>query len=82
MSIDCYNTDRKVNSSVQKAGDYVSEKEMLKISVEEFDRLQDYMQSCDKESEAYKKMKRRYTALKVILTASGINLTEIDYIKE
>ena len=56
---------------------------MLKISVEEFDRLQDYMQSCtDKESETYKKMKRRYTALKVILTASGINLTEIDYIKE
>ena len=41
---------------------------MLKISVEEFDRLQDYMQSCtDKESETYKKMKRRYTALKVIL---------------
>lgn len=56
---------------------------MLKISVEEFDRLQDYMQSCtDKESETYKKMKRRYTALKVILTVSGINLTEIDYIKE
>ena len=58
------------------------EKEMLKMSVEEFDRLQDYMQSCDKDSEAYKKMKRRYTALKVILTVSGINLTEIDYIKE
>ena len=55
---------------------------MLKMSIEEFDRLQDYMQSSDKESEAYKKMKRRYTALKVILTASGINLTEIDYIKE
>lgn len=60
----------------------MTEKEMLKVSIEEFDRLQDYMQSSDKESEAYKKMKRRYTALKVILTASGINLTEIDYIKE
>lgn len=60
----------------------MTEKEMLKMSIEEFDRLQDYMQSSDKESEAYKKMKRRYTALKVILTASGINLTEIDYIKE
>lgn len=58
------------------------DKEMLKISVEEFDRLQDYMQSCDKDSEAYQKMKRRYRALKVILTASGIDLTEIDYIKE
>ena len=40
------------------------------------------MQSCDKDSEVYKKMKRRYTELKVILTASGINLTEIDYLKE
>ncbi|MEZ3488158.1 MAG: hypothetical protein K1W22_16645 [Lachnospiraceae bacterium] len=58
------------------------DKEMLKISVEEFDRLQDYMISTDKDTEAYQKMKRRYTALKVILTASGINLTEIDYIKE
>lgn len=60
----------------------MSEKEMLKISVEEFDRIQDYMMSCEKDSEVYKKMKRRYTALKVILTAFGINLTEIDYIKE
>lgn len=55
---------------------------MLKISVEEFDRLQDYMQSCERDSEVYKKMKRRYTVLKVILTAAKINLTEIDYIKE
>lgn len=61
----------------------MTEKEMLKLSVEEFDRLQDYMQSCDdKDSEVYRKMKRRYKTLKVILTASGINLTEIDYIKE
>lgn len=60
----------------------MSEKEMLKISIEEFDRIQDYMISCEKDSEAYKKMKRRYTALKVILAASGVNLTEIDFIKE
>lgn len=60
----------------------MTEKEMLKVSVEEFDRIQDYMISCDKGSEAYQKMKRRYTALKVILTASGINLTEIDYVRE
>ena len=70
------------NDVFQKAGANMTEIEMLKMSIEEFDRLQDYMQSSDKESEAYKKMKRRYTDLKVILTASGINLTEIDYIKE
>ena len=58
------------------------EKEMLKISIEEFSRLQDYMIDTDKESVAYKKMKRRYIELKVILIASGINLTELDIIKE
>ncbi|MCM1257867.1 MAG: hypothetical protein NC307_08435 [Roseburia sp.] len=60
----------------------MTEKEMLKMTVEEFSRLQDYMVECDKESNAYKRMKRRYIELKVILTASGINLTELDYIKE
>lgn len=60
----------------------MTEKEMMQKNVEEFERLQDYMVSCEKASEAYKKMKRRYTALKVILTASGINLTELDIIKE
>ena len=60
----------------------MSEKEMLKISVEEFSRLQTYMLSADKESETYKIMKLRYIQLKVILTASGINLTELDRIKE
>lgn len=60
----------------------MTEKEMLKISIEEFSRLQDYMVDSDKESAAYKKMKRRYIELKVILTASGINITELDIIKE
>ena len=60
----------------------MSEKEMLKISVEEFDRIQDYMVSCEKDSEVYRKLKRRYSALKVILTASGIIMTELDLIKE
>ncbi len=60
----------------------VTEKEMMKISVEEFSRLQDYMVVAEKDSESYKRMKRRYIELKVILTASGINLTELDYIKE
>lgn len=56
--------------------------EMLKLSIEEFSRLQDYMIDSDKESNAYKKMKRRYIELKVILTASRISLTELDFIKE
>ena len=55
----------------------MTEKEQMQKNVEEFERLQDYMISCDKESDAYKKMKKRYIALKVILTASGVNLSLI-----
>lgn len=55
---------------------------MLKLSVEEFSRLQDYMVDTQKDSAAYKKMKRRYIELKVILSSSGVNLTQQDIIKE
>ncbi len=60
----------------------MSEKEMLKISVEEFSRVQDWMELAEKDSAIYKSLKKRYLDLKVILTSSGVNLTEIDRIKE
>ena len=57
--------------------------QIAKEAIEEFDRIQDYMMSCeDKDSVLYQKMKRRYMTLKAILTAYGVNLTEIDYVKE
>lgn len=57
--------------------------EIAKEAIEEFDRIQDYMTSCeDKNSILYQKMRRRYMTLKAILTTSGVNLSEIDYIKE
>ena len=60
----------------------MTEKEMLKISVEEFSRVQKYMILTEKkDSAAYAEMKDRYIELKVILTASGINITELDKIK-
>lgn len=58
------------------------EKEMLKISIEEFSRVQDWMQLSEKNSDVYLSLKKRYIELKVILTASGISLTELDRIKE
>ena len=62
---------------------YMAEKEMLKISVEEFSRVQKYMLLTeDKNSAAYNEMKDRYIELKVILTTSGVNITELDKIKE
>lgn len=63
-------------------GDSTSEKEMIKISIEEFSRIQDYMMEVDKDSSAYKAMKRRYIELKIFLQVSGVNLTELDIIKE
>lgn len=59
----------------------MTEGEMLKLSVEEFSRIQRYMLLADKESEVYKAMKERYIDLKVILSSLGVNLTEIDRIK-
>ena len=67
---------------IEKAGVSMTEKEMLKVSIEEFSRVQRYMKLSDKNSEAYAEMKERYIELKVILAASGINLTELDRIKE
>lgn len=61
----------------------MTEKEMLKVSIEEFSRLQGYMLlSADKDSEIYQAMKVRYIELKVFLTVSGVNLTELDRVKE
>lgn len=60
----------------------MTEKEMIKVSIEEFSRLQNYMLASEKDSNGYKLMKDRYIELKVILTSFGINLTDIDKIKE
>ena len=60
----------------------MTEKEMIKITIEEFSRLQRYMKLSDKNSEAYAEMKDRYIELKVFLQISEVNLTELDKIKE
>lgn len=62
--------------------DNVTDKELLQKNVEEFSRLQSYMLLVDKDSNVYKTMKVRYIELKVILSSSGVNLTELDVIKE
>lgn len=60
----------------------MTEKEMMQRNIEDFSRVQDWMQLAEKESEVYKSLKKRYIDLKIILTASGVNLTELDRIKE
>ena len=61
----------------------MSKEELMKISVEEFSRLQKWMLSSkDKDSETYSLMYERYVELKVILSNLGVSLTELDKIKE
>ena len=60
----------------------MAEKEMIQRNIEEFSRIQRFMLLTDKDSDAYQAMKERYIELKIILTASGINLIELDKIKE
>lgn len=60
----------------------MNQNELNQKNIEEFSRLQTYMALVDKDSVAYKTMKVRYIELKVILTSSGINLTQIDTINE
>lgn len=55
---------------------------MMQRNVEEFARLQSYMLASEKDSASYKLMKERYIELKVILISTGVNLTELDRIKE
>ncbi len=60
----------------------MAEKEMMQRNIEDFSRIQRFMLLTDKNSDAYQAMKERYIELKIILTASGINLIELDKIKE
>lgn len=60
----------------------MKDKDMLKTTIEEFSRVQEWMEMVGEEAKVYKSMKNRYIDLKVLLTTSGVNLTEIDRIKE
>ena len=60
----------------------MSKEEIMKISLEEFSRSQDWMLSLeDKESVTYQSMRKRYRDLKALLTSMGMNMEELDEIK-
>ena len=58
--------------------------DIVKDSVVEFSRLQNWMVSAKENSDmdTYKMMLDRYKELNLILTVSCVNLTDIDKIKE
>ena len=58
--------------------------EIIKEEVEQFQKLQTHMMNARKENatETYNGLKKDYKSLKAILNSMGLNLTEIDEIKE
>ena len=58
--------------------------EVAKAALDNFMKIQEYMQLAKKENaiETYAKLKDEYLSLKAILQVCGVNLTDIDKIKE
>ncbi len=58
--------------------------EIIKDVVDQFQRVQAHMKNARKENatETYEGLKKDYKSLKAILNTLGVNLTEIDEIKE
>lgn len=58
--------------------------EIIERSVNEFQRIQAHMKNAKKENaaETYEGLKKDYKSLKAVLNSLGVNLTEIDEMKE
>ena len=58
--------------------------EVIKAALDDFKKIQTYMQLAKKENatETYAKLKDEYLTIKALLNVSGVNLTDIDLIKE
>ena len=58
--------------------------EVTKTALDDFKKIQMYMRLAKKENatETYAELKKEYQTLKALLNVSGVNLTEIDAIKE
>ena len=58
--------------------------EILERGIEEFRELQEYMLLAKKEkaTETYAKLKKKYISLKALRTSLGVNMSDIDEIKE
>ena len=58
--------------------------EVAKAAIDDFKKIQRYMLLAKKENatETYAELKEEYLSLKAILHVAGVNLTDIDRIKE
>ena len=58
--------------------------EVTKAALDDFRKIQEYMLLAKKENavETYAKLKDEYLTIKALLSVSGVNLADIDKIKE
>ena len=58
--------------------------EVTKAALDDFKKIQEYMLLAKKENatETYAKLKKKYISLKALLTSLGVNMSDIDEIKE
>ena len=61
-----------------------SNAEIAKDTIEQFKKIQRYMAVAKKEEakETYDRLKREYLSLKALLNVIGVNLIDIDTVKE
>ncbi len=69
---------------VVKVVNDVNNAEIIKNAVDDFKKIQKYMILAKKENatETYAELKDEYLSLKALLNVLGVNLTDIDKIKE
>jgi hypothetical protein len=58
--------------------------EIMQRAMDDFREVQEYMATAKEENatKTYAKLKRKYTSLKALLNSLGVNMTDIDEIKE
>lgn len=62
----------------------VSKEEIMKNAMDDFEKVQRCMVLAKEENatKTYAELKRQYILLKVLLNSLGVNITELDIIKE
>lgn len=62
----------------------INSAEIIQRGIEDFREVQRYMIIARKENatETYAALKEKYICLKALLTSLGVNITDLDYIKE
>jgi hypothetical protein len=73
-----------MNDMPKERGDGMNGAEIMKNALDEFKNIQEYMMLAKEENavRTYARLKDQYLLLKALLTSLGVNLTDIDKIKE